>query len=139
MRCKTYHTHHALLCRIGRKKALVLYSTIKVIGGFGSAFAPSYWFFAFARMIMGCGATGCFLAAFVIREYFARTLGNTHAHSPCTLPGWKPQTHTTIQSGEADVLSYKYCKQGNIVHALQKSGGGGGGSGFWILPCFLYI
>ena len=45
---------------------MLLYSTIKITGGFGSAFAPNYVFFVIARLVMGFGATGCFLAAFVI-------------------------------------------------------------------------
>ena len=60
-----YSVPHSLY-RFGRRKALLLYSVIRAVGGIMCVVAPNYEMFAVARLITGTGIMGTTLTCFVL-------------------------------------------------------------------------
>ena len=49
--------------RMGRKPALMIATTLMIVGGFMCAFAPGYWLFAIGRFLGGCGRVASYACA----------------------------------------------------------------------------
>jgi len=52
--------------RVGRKKTVVCFFGVKIIGILMSWFGSSYVVFAIGRLLVGCGQVGFFVSGFVL-------------------------------------------------------------------------
>lgn len=52
--------------RYGRKPTFFISLVIQVVFGTAAAFAPEFWTFTFARLVVGMTTSGVFLVAYVI-------------------------------------------------------------------------